>query len=108
MWFSSRDRERAERMERELRAIRTGIEELLARPVQDYAATAEAHSKLFMAGVEASKVQSMQAEPIFLNAEARMGVRRVAEARGIAEVNEHLHDPSNAKFLNDGLCGRDE
>ena len=69
----------------------------------------EAASKCFEAGVEASKVESLQASaPVFFNAEAREGIRKTAEANGLTQVNEALRDPNNATFINDPDCARDE
>jgi len=89
-------------MERDITTLRTLVEELVNKPAVD-------HVALFLAGVEASKVSSMQTtQPVYLNAEAREAVRRVAEANGLTDVNKALRDPNTARFINDPDCARDE
>lgn len=91
-------------IQNQLSALRVQIENLHSPE-----AIITAASKCFHEGVEASKVESMQSSaPVFLNAEARKGVRTIAEAQGLAEVNKHLHDPNNAEFFNDPDCARNE
>lgn len=88
-----------DRIEIQLTAIQTHLHELLARPVNDPEKIIASASLCFKQGVEAAKVKSMQAQPVYLNPEARADYRQAAEARGLTEAQKVLSDPNNAKFL---------
>lgn len=100
MWpFATRAQ--ANRIENQLAALRVLMSEILSRPVVD-------PIELFRVGVEASRVESMQTQPVYLDPEARADYRKVAEARGRSGAKTALHDPNNASFINDEDCGRDD
>lgn len=97
-----------DRIELQLAAVLTHLNELLARPVNDPEKIIESAASCFKQGVEASKVGSLQAQPVYLTPEARAEFRQVAEAQGMAEANKALHDPNNADFLSGKDLIRDD
>ena len=102
-WFWA-TRKQVNRLENRMSAIQVLLEHLYDR---NPSAILEAASKCFHEGVEASKVESFQANPVYLDPEARADYRKVAEARGRAGAASALHDPNNAKFIADPDCERD-
>ena len=97
-----------DRIELQLRAIQTHLHELLARPVNDPEKIIASAAKCFKQGNEASKVASMQSQPVYLNPEARADYRHAAEARGLTEAQKVLKDPNNAAFLSGDDLTRDD
>jgi hypothetical protein len=98
-----------DRIELQLSAIQTNLDELLRRPVNEPEKIIASASLCFKQGVEASKVESMQcAQPVYLNPEARADFRQAAEARGMTEAQAALRDPNNADWLSGDELTRED